>query len=204
MQVVERICSPAPGRLPALCLASLISLLGLCVASAQTTEVVVGDFSDLGGAETIIVVDDVGHATKGHLLRFSPDQLTMTVDGRNLVFDRQQVTTIQAVGDSLKNGMLIGLFTGIAIGSGAGLAAAECTGYNDVVRPCDDGEKLLLANVGGVLGGGAGLGIGTALDALMRNRRLVYHRAQASGLPAVSIVPALTPSGSKLLLTVTW
>jgi hypothetical protein len=203
MHMVERVPSSAPGRLPALILAALMSLPGLCAASAQTTKVVVNDFTGLDGAESILVVDDAGHATKGHLLRFSPDQLTIKVDGRDLVFDRQQVTSIHAVGDSLNNGMLIGQFTGVAIGVAAGLGS-ECGGFLEPARPCDSGEKFVLAGVGGALFGAAGLGIGIAVDALWRDRRLVYHKAQQPGVATISIVPALAPSGARMLLTMAW
>jgi hypothetical protein len=204
MNAVAGMSSCRSGGLPALCLAALFSLPGLGGTSAQTTDAVTNDFTHLPSAGLIVVVDSTGQQTQGQLLRFSPDQLTMAVGERTLVFDRQQVSTIHAVGDSLKNGMLIGLFTGIAVGFAAGIAAAECTGYGGVSRPCDDGEKLILAHVGGVLAGGAGLGIGTAVDALRRGRRLIYRKVERPGHPAVSITPALAPSGSKLLLTLTW
>ena len=204
MRIVERTSSSAPGRLPALLLGSLMSVFALREASAQTTPVVVDDFTGLEGAQTIVVVDNAGHETKGQLLRFSPDQLTMTVDGRNLVFDRQQVTTVHAIGDSLKNGMLIGLFTGIAVGVVTGAVGTECGGFFEPARSCDSGEKFALAVVGGALLGGAGLGIGAAVDALIPGRRLLYHKAQRPGATAVAIVPALTPSNARLLLTVAW
>lgn len=184
--------------------AFLICLFAVSEASAQTAQGVAEDFSGLRGGRAIAVIDDSGKETRGRLLRFTPDSLTMTVDGRDLVLDRQHVTTIYERGDSLKNGMRIGLLAGAAVGIAAGVIGTDCGGLFEEVRSCTGAEKVRLAAVGGGVFGAIGMGIGVGIDALITGRRLLYERPRRAKVPAISIVPSFAPSSTRLMLSVAW
>ena len=106
-------------------------------------------------------------------------------------------------GDSLKNGMMIGLVTGAAIGIAAGVSSTDCGGFF-AVRPCNDGDKARLGVVGGAVLGALGMGVGVGIDALMTGRRVVYERPRRSGGPSISIAPSFAPSIKTLSLAVAW
>lgn len=185
----------------------LLLLTCLCAtgeSAAQDAPKGPRDFSELEEGRAIAVTDDTGATTRGALLRFTPDSLTMRVAEQERVFDRQRVTSVYGTRDSVKNGMLIGLFTGIGVGAVVGAFGTECSGFMMDVRPCDSGEKIGLAIIGGVLLGGAGLGIGTAVDALIPGRQLLYQRSAASTGATVSVRPSLGASGAGLRLAVAW
>jgi hypothetical protein len=130
--------------------------------------------------------------------------LTITVEGRDLVFDRQHVRTIYERGDSLKNGTIIGLLAGATLGIVAGVGGTDCGGFFEAVRSCTGGEKVRLAAVSAGVFGAVGVGIGAGIDALIRGRRLLYERPRPSGVPAISVMPSFAPSGARLLLRATW
>ena len=183
--------------------ALLVGLCAACEASAQTAQKA-NDFSSFNNGRVLIVVDESGKETRGRVLRSTMDSLTMTVDGRDRMFDRQGVKAIyEQQGDSVRHGMMIGLAAGAALGASVG-AGTECGGLFEPGRSCTGGEKArLVAVVGGVFGA-IGMGIGAAGDALVRDRRLLYERSGGAEGPAISIVPYLAPSGRKLLLSVVW
>jgi hypothetical protein len=184
--------------------ALFICLGTLSDASAQPARGAASDFSSLDRARDIAVVDDAGSETKGRLVRFTPESLTMKmVDGRERVFERPYVATIHAVGDPLKNGMVYGLLVGAPLGIVAGAAVGECGGYEEW-RPCTRTEKLYLGAVGGAMLGAMGLGVGAIVDNLIGRRTLLYERPARSRVPAVSIAPSVTLSGARLLLTAAW
>lgn len=185
----------------------LLSLMCLCAtaeSAAQDAPRGPGDFSELEEGREIAVTDDTGATARGELLRFTPESLTMRVAGQERVFDRQSVTTVYGMRDSVGNGMLIGLLTGIGVGASLGAFGSDCGGFMVPVRPCDSGEQIALALIGGVLLGGAGLGIGTAIDALIPGRPLLYQRSAASTGTTVSLRPSLAASGAGLRLAVAW
>jgi hypothetical protein len=180
----------------------LTSVVATVQASAQTPRVA-DDFSALAGTgPSIVVLDDAGKETKGRLVRFDPQSFTMTAGGRDLTFDRQHVTRVYQRGDPLKNGMLIGLVTGAAIGFAGGVSISDCGFF--VPQPCSARTK---ARVGAVLGGmlGAiGLGIGVATDALITGRRLIYERPRRAESAAIFIVPSFARSSASVSLNVGW
>lgn len=136
------------------CYALVISLISMSEVSAQTARPPLDEMANLGAGRRITVVDDSGANTNGTLVRFTPDALTLAVKGQDVVFDRQQVTAVFERGDSLMNGMLIGLVPGVVA-----LAAA---GDDDYAQA---GSIVLMA---------IGLGVGTVVDALIKGRRPVY------------------------------
>lgn len=177
----------------------VISAVATPAAQAQSTASGADDFSALMGTRSsIIVIDDAGKETRGRLLRADRESLTMTAAGRELTFERQQVTSVYERGDSLKNGMYIGLVTGAAVGIAAGVSS-DCGGFF-VRRACTAGDTARLAAVGSALGMGVGLGI----DALRTGRRLVYDRPRRSAHHTILVAPAFAPSITTLSLAVAW
>jgi hypothetical protein len=182
----------------------LISLFAAPAALAQTVQGVAEDFSGLAEPRaSIVVIDDAGRETRGRLLHFDPESLTMTAAGRDLTFDRQHVASVYQRGDSLTNGMMIGLVTGAGFGFASGAFGTDCGALFDV-RPCTDGEKARLGAAFGGVFGAIGMGIGAGVDALMIGRRLLYERPRRSEVPTVSISPSVAPSSTRLSLTVAW
>jgi hypothetical protein len=138
-------------------LALLFSLVAGAEALAQPAPRQAG-FGGLIGGRTITVVDESGRQTKGRVLRFTPDQLTLSVQGSEVSFDRQNVTAVYEHGNSVKKGMIIGLLSGPALG----FAALVTEGGDPYLLPAT------------VLFSAMGFAVGTAIDALIPGRRLVY------------------------------
>ena len=166
-----------------LLLTFLISLCAISGASAQTAPGGAEGFSALLGGNDIIVIDDSGRETKGELLRFTPENLTLAVKGREVAFDRQHVAAVYERTNGVKKGMILGLLSGPALG-----LAAAITG---------DADALVV--LGAVVFSAIGFGVGTAVDAMIPGKRLVYERAGGpdnfDGQPAGGHVIVATNSG---------
>jgi hypothetical protein len=162
------------------------------------------DFSGLAGRRPITVTDDSGTETKGRLLRFTPDELTMIVDGQPRTFARQHVATIFEHGDSVKNGALIGLATGAALGLLSGATQNSCGGLWEGPHRCTSSEKARLAVGGALITGALGAGIGTGIDALRPGRRVIYRRPKSNTAATISIAPSVAPSRFGLQASVVW
>ena len=187
-----------------LALVFVISAVATPAARAQTTASGAEDFSALVGTRSsLIVIDDAGKETSGRLLRADRESLTMTAAGRELTFERQHVTSVYERGDSVKNGMYIGLVTGAAVGIAGGVSSTQCGGFFGA-RACTGGDKARLAAIGGTMLGALGMGIGVGIDALITGRRLVYDRPRRSARRTILIAPALAPSMTTLSLAVAW
>jgi hypothetical protein len=182
-----------------------VCLFAAADVSAQTPQGVTGDFSGLADTRpSIAVIDDAGKETRGRLLNFDPDRLTMRAGGHDLTFDRQHVTGVYQLGDSLKNGARNGFIIGAALGIAAGAAGTDCGDFWVGVRSCTGGEKVRLAAVAGSFMGGLGMGIGAGIDALITGRRVLYERPRGAEAPAISIIPSLAQTRKTLALTVAW
>lgn len=146
--------------LPALC----FSLCTAATSSAQTTPAAAESFSGLLGGRTVSVIDDSGWETTGRLLLFTPDALTMDVNGGEVVIERKNVTAVFERGNSVRKGLLIGLATGPAL-----WVAAQASG--DAGNPEDAIVVLFLSAIGA--------GAGTLVDAMIPGKRLVYAKEGA-------------------------
>jgi hypothetical protein len=170
-------------------------------ATAQTAAE--QDFSGLAGTRTSIeVIGDTGSATRGRLLRFDANSVSLESGHREITFDRRQVARIYQRGDSLKNGMFIGLGVGAALGSTVGLTS-DCGGLFEAARRCTGSEKARRAAILGSTLGALGMGIGVGVDALFSGRRLLYERRST---PAAGIVlrPTVGPVGAALAVSMWW
>jgi hypothetical protein len=168
------------------------------------------DLTTLGSGRTMIVADESGRETEGQLLSISSDELTMTVDGMDRRFTRQQVAALYERGDSIKNGMLVGLLAGTGAGFVAGIMKDDCVqpsfGGPGTFTPldCHADQKFGHGLKVGALAGLAGAGIGAAFDKLIVGRRLLYHGQRPAPRATISVAPSLGLSRIGLLTRVSW
>lgn len=189
-------------------LALLVSLYAVTGAAAQTvSQRSWDDFTRLAMPGTVIVVDDSGVETKGRLLRVKPDELTMTVDGKEKTFAPSHVAAVFKPGDSLKNGMVIGFLVFGAMGAVSGAVVAcddDYWGSNPTnLTPCTGSEIAGLATFVGMVSGAYGIGIGALVDKLTPGRRRLYERPRAAS-SSMGVTPLLSPSRAGLSMRVSW
>jgi hypothetical protein len=147
--------------------------------------------------DRVWVTDAAGREVEGKIQSLSPDALTLKGDGPRK-FAASEVSAIrQRREDSLKNGALIGLAVGSALG------ATVCVG----MASQDDGNLGWCASFLGAYGA-MGAGIGVGIDAMIPGRKMVTYRAPGtpgvSGHARLSIAPVFTPRTKGLSLAVTF
>jgi len=169
-------------------LGTLLVLATASVAQAQ------GSFADLrttlNEGDVVTVTDDAGTQTRGTFERVGTS-IRLSVDGVPQEWAPQQVREIRRRGDSLKNGLIIGLVSGGAAGAvlGWGVGAIFQAEGADPAGPFIG----LLA-----LGLGAGAGIGAGLDAAITGSTVVYRRTPRT----VSVAPMLSPRAQGVRIAV--
>jgi len=133
---------------------------------------------DVKELQTIYVRDTAGIETAGRLLQLNSDSLVVLAGGVERRFEPGDVVRLQKR-DSLRNGTLIGL----AVGAAMGLLAAgisDCPG-EDPGGSCAGVRATTVAVSMGVY-----TGLGAGIDALIRGRTTIYERrGAASSLRAV-------------------
>ena len=154
------------------------------VSSAQ--DIVVKGLTP-AGMPSVFVTDDRGVETPGRLVRLDADAVVVLVGDEQRRFETARIVRVEKRGDSLRNGALVGAAAGVVNGVlVAGLI--ECPQSR---RSCAG------MRVGGVLYGAAAYAaVGTAIDALVQGRTVIYRR------PAVHVTAA--PKGAAVSLTVSW
>jgi hypothetical protein len=144
--------------------------------------------------DKIIVTDSHGREHEGRILVISPSALTLDSSAGQLEMSSDVQLVQDRAHDSLKNGALIGLACGLALG---GLAAADCAGGD-----CEFSPAAVFGIVGGIYGG-IGAAIGTGIDALIPGKKRVVYRA-ADGQPATRVLlsPVVTGRAKGVALSV--
>jgi len=144
----------------------------------------------LKAGDLVIITDDGGTQTRGTFERVGTS-IRLSVDGVAREWAPQQIREIRRRGDSLKNGVIIGLVAGGAAGAvlGWGVGTIFEAEGSDPVGPV----LGLLA-----LGLGAGAGIGAGLDAAITGNTVVYRRSPRT----VSVAPILSPRARGVRLAV--
>ena len=133
--------------------------------------------------DQVVVTDTQGRRRAGSLVGLSPSSLTL--DGKpGRTFPASDVRLIEERRpDSLKNGALIGLASGFAVG--AGLAASICS---------QDGCEGAGIAAGVALYAGIGAAIGAGIDALIPGKKLVVYQAADGRTSArLMLAPVVTP-----------
>ena len=137
----------------------------------------------LHSGNTVYVTETTGAETKGKIVEVSDSALVLDVNGAHRRLDQGSVRDVQRRGDSLWNGLLIG----VAVGGSAMLLAdptyEPCA--TDPQRRCANshmGQRVLAVGVMGAAGAG--------IDALIGRRRYVYlapgRSPQAAETPGLS------------------
>lgn len=117
---------------------------------------------------TVYVRDETGVETRGRLLRVNPDSLDVLVEGVERRLDAARVRRIQARGDSLRNGAILGAVVGAAA-SLLTAGFADCPG-DDPGRGCT-GTRVAF----GLIGTGVYTALGVAIDAAWVGRTTLYE-----------------------------
>lgn len=120
---------------------------------------------DRSALSTVFVLDDAGVETRGQLLRLDRDAIVVLVNGSERRFETERVARVSKRGDSLKNGAVAGLVFGLVTGV-----------LNAAVVDCGQANRCREAQAGlAVLSTGLYTAIGTAIDAAIQGRTVLYR-----------------------------
>jgi hypothetical protein len=140
--------------------------------------------------DAVSLIDTNGSEVRGRVAGVGASSLRIATRQSEREWPAQAIWQIRRNGDSLRNGTLIGLTIGGAIGVVGGLAWASLL-HNEGHGAMSG--FLFLAGVGA--GGGAAMGAG--FDALIRDRRLIYQRTNR-----MAMVPMVGRGGAGLQLRI--
>ena len=160
-------------------------LIGPAVAAAQEP-VQVFDRLDtrLKVGDTVWLTDAQGREIKGRLTSLEPTSLAVDAKGLRRFRADEVRLLVQQRRDSLKNGVLWG--AGIGFLSGV---VMTCVGDSEM---CSDPEGVWATAVVGLIGMGAGAGIGAGIDGLIHSRDVVYRAPGAGPGARLSFAPIVT------------
>jgi Uncharacterized host factor I protein len=156
----------------------------------------------------VTVVGVNGARTTGTLRRFDVATVVLDQDGQDVVLQKPEIAQIYE-DDPLKNGMLIGLAAGLVVAAVA-TATADCGGdffgsVYEVQQQCSADERFAIFGFAGAIFGGAGLGVGAAIDGLFHRHRVLYVGAPgASGAPQSRVTLRLDPHGARVAIGFRW
>jgi len=151
-------------RLMSMCIASLcVVLTGLSLplpAAAQIPDQSYQPDGKVKGFPIVYVTDALGRETKGKLLSWTGSEIVLETGDGSRTYKPGEAVRMDLRGDSLKNGALIGLGIGLAMGALAGAACLDCGG----------GRVAIFATSVGVY-----TFIGVGVDALVPGRTPLWN-----------------------------
>ena len=164
---------------------SAIHAAGFLLVTASVA-VAQESFTDLQSkmktGDQVSVTDDSGNQVRGTVEHIG-STIRLSIGAATREWTPQQVREIRRRGDSVMNGLKIGVWAGGAAGAVLGLGVAS------ILQ--NEGGDAAGAFVGlTAMGVGIGAGIGVGLDAAIRGSTVVYRRPARS----VSVGPLLSPS----------
>src|SRR5205085_11215671 len=112
---------------------------------------------------SVYVMDAQGIETKGKLVNWTSSQIVLQTDIGQRIFKPGEAVRLDLRGDSLKNGALIGLGVGLAMG---GVGAAACI-------DCGATRAALVATMAGLY-----TLVGVGIDALIPGRTPLWSAGQ--------------------------
>lgn len=139
----------------------------------------------------IEVVDRVGTPTKGTLLGVSPDAVRLTSDGTTRTLPLAETSLIRRDGDPVWDGAAWG----------GGLFGLMFLSYNGDCDDCYSGAQLVGIRL---FFAGIGAGAGALIDALIRDRRVLYQGADRTTGHTLTLVPVIGPKTGGVNLALAW
>jgi hypothetical protein len=130
--------------------------------------------------DTVWILDEARIEREGRVLSVDDSALRIAIEGQPTNWNLADAREVWRSGDSLKNGSLIGLAVGSAIGGIGGACLASL--LSNEGHPTG-GPFLFLLGVGA----GGGIAIGAGIDALIHGRTLVYQQPSR-----VTLTPVIT------------
>jgi len=177
--------------------------------AAVSAQTVARTFDELNvrvrSGETVYVTDNQSRTIDGVLLTVSADALVMEAASGRVTLSVAQVDRVRVRRrDSLKNGILGGLAAGAA---GGALAALLTDGHDRPSTQCTffcDGffSTGQVIAAGMLVGGVVGIGAGAAIDASIKERRLVYEKASGAPQTRLVIAPLVRRGGAGVVAIV--
>jgi hypothetical protein len=177
--------------------------------AAASSQAVARTFDELNvrvrSGETVYVTDNQSRTINGLLLTISADALVMEAASGRVTLSVAQVDRVRVLRrDSLKNGIVGGLAAGAA---GGALAAWLTDGHHRPSTQCTfvcDGflSTGQVIAAGMLVGGVLGIGAGAAIDAVIKERRLVYEKASAAPQTRLVIAPLVRRGGAGVVAIV--
>lgn len=181
--------------------AALLALGGLlAVGGAAAAQEPAASFDALNGriqvGQRIWVTDASGREVRGRLERISGDELVLRTDRRTTIpaSDVRRVRTRDR--DSVRNGTLVGL------GIGAAMGTAWCVGA--IADDSGDVNARVECAEGFIVYPGLGALIGVAVDAVIPGKMRVVYQASARQASRVSIRVVPLASSRAKGLAVSW
>jgi hypothetical protein len=167
-------------------------VLGVSIAEGQE---LAGSFEQLRSrvsvGDNVIVADVMGREVRGTITDISVSSLVLVVGKDRIEFVEADVETVSRR-DSRWNGTLWGLGTGAVLGALMDKGLVEEYGREDI----QVGESVAFI----VEASGIGAGVGFAVDALIKGRRVVYMRSPSTRGTA-SVSPMWGPSRRGILVS---
>lgn len=162
-------------------------------AFAQTEGPIVSALVKRG--QTVDVIDDQGHETRGKIRTLSSTILTLDRNGTSTEIPFERIAQIARPTDGLANGALIGLGAGAAFGLLASTAGTDdCDYYFDTCGP-----RWVVGST--LVFGGLGVAIGVGVDALIHRDRVIYRRGAAR---QTRVAPVLGRGVAGAVVSVNW
>ena len=167
--------------------ATSLVLAAASPAAAQET------FADLQRTlkpgQTVFVIDAAGRETRGTVQGVERSALRLDVDGIEREWAAMDVREVRRR-DSLKNGTIIGVIAGGALGAVGGWAIGSIFESEGA----SFGRPFVTITA---LGAGIGAGIGAGVDALIPGRSVVYRQSRA-----VAVAPIISPTSQGVGISV--
>ncbi len=161
--------------------------------SALAPLLTVPAFARLAQGKNVWITTSDGVRQKGLVTTLSPTGLTLG-SGSGTPIPFGQIVKVQEVTHRIRNGVLIGLAAGEAVG--LLLWTAECDG------DCSQGEILALSSLFAGMGAGTGAGIGALVHAINRNGDVIYDVKRQT--TTVALAPILSPTRKGVAFSMTW
>ena len=189
-------------------LAALVGLRVPALAGAQTAADMATALNvHLRSGQVIYVTDHAGRTMKGSFWTAAEDGLLLATRGTLVRVELDELSRVHvAHRDSLADGMLTGLGAGALGGMVVALVAeGRRQPRRDCVLFCQGFAGPQLAAAGGAIAGGlAGLAVGAAIDALIKERRLVYEAPVGGGAARLQAGLATSQGGVGIAVLIRW